>query len=221
MTELVVFAGLPSNGKSSVIKWLIERIAATDSMPAYVRLHCHPASREVALVPPERELTLVSGRVCPDHFLAAEIPHVLKWAEPRSDWLLIETAGLCARCSPFPRAAMSVFVADLTMGCAAIRRVGPMLTTCDLCVLTRADRASSAETAMAMVTARRVNPNATILLFNGLTGEGSSELWVQLCRQQNRPKAADVHDTLELRARAPQFNCSYCMGQRRVAVFES
>ncbi|MFQ9792658.1 MAG: hypothetical protein ACLRX7_05000 [Acutalibacteraceae bacterium] len=43
----------------------------------------------------------ISGDICPDHFLVSNLPELYHWAdEKQSDVLLIETAGLCHRCSP-------------------------------------------------------------------------------------------------------------------------
>ena len=221
MAKLVVFAGLPSSGKSAVIRWLAEQRTVTAQSPAYVRVYCHEGVFESPPVPIDRTRASVSARVCPDHFLATEAGKLAEWAETKSDLLLVETAGLCARCSPFPEAAVGVFVADLTMGRSAIRKVGPMLTTADVCVLTRIDRVSAAETALAAPAARRANPNCTVLPLNGLTGEGAVELEITLQQRLAavQPAESTRYDTL--RGPPPQFYCSYCLGQQRVSVFEA
>jgi Ni2+-binding GTPase involved in maturation of urease and hydrogenase len=221
VAKLVVFAGPASSGKSSVIKWLTEQLSTAEQSPAYVRVYCHEGVSESPPVPSELARAAVSGRVCPDHFLAAEAGKLIEWAEAKADLLLVETAGLCARCSPFPEAAVGVFVADLTTGRSAIKKVGPMLATADVCVLTRIDRVSAAETAMATLAARRMNSDCAVIALNGLTGEGAIELAAEVRQRVVDVERAEPGPYATLRASPPQFYCSYCMGQHRVAVFES
>ncbi len=221
VAKLVMFAGLPSSGKSSTIKWLAEQLTTEDQSPAYVRVYCHEGISETPPVPSDLARSALSGRVCPDHFLAAEAGKLAEWAEARAELLLVETAGLCARCSPFPETAVGVFVADLTMGRSAIQKVGPMLATADVCVLTRIDRVSAAETAMAAQVAARVNPAGVVVPMNGLSGEGAVELARELETRLAQVVAPESADCGSLRSSPPQFYCSYCMGQHRVAVFEA
>lgn len=221
VAKLVVVAGLASSGKSAVIKWLAARLAGAEQSPAYVRVYCHEGVSESPPVPSELARSAVTARVCPDHFLAAEAGKLVEWAGAEADLLLVETAGLCARCSPFPDAAVGVFVADLSMGRSAIQKVGPMLATADVCVLTHIDRVSAAEAAMAAQAASRVNPRCMVIPLNGLTGEGAVELSAELVQRLAAVQPSEQTRYATLRASPPQFYCSYCMGQHRVAVFEA
>ena len=142
MVQLAVFAGLPSSGKTSCIKWLASEASGDGQRPAYARVQCHASAAEPpppGLSSPAR--TWVSGSLCPDHFLAERAVELGSWATQQGGApLLLETAGWCARCSPFAQNVTGIFIADASMGCRALGKVGPMLATCDLCVLTRGDR---------------------------------------------------------------------------------
>ena len=72
MVKLVVFAHLASSGESAVIKWLAEQLTTEEQSPAYARVCCHEGGSESPPVSGELARSAVSGRVCPDHFLAAE-----------------------------------------------------------------------------------------------------------------------------------------------------
>jgi Ni2+-binding GTPase involved in maturation of urease and hydrogenase len=218
---MVLVAGLPSSGKSSAIRWLASEAGRARQSVAVARVHCfepavEPARPEVAVA----SRTWVSGAYCPDHFLVQKLPEAAEWAEQQqASLLLVETAGLCGRCSPFTQRPLALFVADLSMGRSAVQKVGPMLATCDICVLTRVDRVSWTELVMQRATVRGVNPECTVVVLNGLTGEGRRELWTEV---ERRLPCGEVraHDVGQLRCSAPQFYCSFCLGQSRVGIFQ-
>jgi Ni2+-binding GTPase involved in maturation of urease and hydrogenase len=142
------------------------------------------------------------------------LPEMRGWATGTgADLLLVESAGLCCRCSPYPVDCAAVFVADASAGRGALRKVGPMLTTCDLCVLTRPDRITPAEREMLVATARGLG-RAAVLTLDGLTGEGSDTLWARTVPLLDRPGETS------LRASLPQFYCSYCLGRERVGILD-
>jgi Ni2+-binding GTPase involved in maturation of urease and hydrogenase len=142
------------------------------------------------------------------------LPEMRGWAAGTgADLLLVESAGLCCRCSPYPVDCAAVFVADASAGRGALGKVGPMLTTCDLCVLTRPDRITPAEREMLVATARGLG-RAAVLTLDGLTGEGSDSLWARVAPLLGRP------GEMALRATLPQFYCSYCLGRERVGILD-
>lgn len=130
-----------------------------------------------------------------------------------ADLLLVESAGLCCRCSPYPFRSVAVFVADASAGRGALAKVGPMLTTCDLCVLTHPDRVTPAEREM-LAAAAHASGRVPVFGLDGLTGEGSDALWARTAALLNGPGAEG------LRAPLPQFYCSYCLGRERVGVLD-
>jgi Ni2+-binding GTPase involved in maturation of urease and hydrogenase len=216
--DCVVVAGFPSSGKSAVVRWLGRRAVRSARRPAVAALECFPAEPRPAWTVagprpvPWRRWT--SGDTCPDHALALVLPEMRDWAAGAgADLLLVESAGLCCRCSPYPFRCAAVFVADAAAGRGALGKVGPMLTTCDLCVLTRPDRVTPAERELLLATARDLG-RAAVLALDGLTGEGSDVLWRQAAALLDRP------GTESLRADLPQFYCSYCLGRERVGILD-
>ena len=216
--DCILAAGFPSSGKSAVLRWLGRRALAAARRPAVAALECFPAEPRPAWTTagpravPWRRWT--SGDTCPDHALARLLPEMRDWAaRAGADLLLVESAGLCCRCSPYPLRCAAVFVADASAGRGALAKVGPMLTTCDLCVLTRPDRVTPAEREMLLAAARDLGRTA-VLTLDGLTGEGSDALWTRTATLLDRPGEDG------LRAGPPQFYCSYCLGRERVGVLD-
>ncbi len=244
--ECVLVAGFPSSGKSAVVRSVGRQAARTGWRLALAALECFPSEPRPAWTTagpravPWRCWT--SGDLCPDHALVALLPEMHLWAAGTgADLLLVETAGLCCRCSPYPIHCAAVFVADASAGRGALGKVGPMLTTCDLCVLTRPDRITPAEREMLVATARGLG-RAAVLTLDGLTGEGSDALWARLAPLLGRSKEASGFAAsfrggpgggealgaeqppgageTALRAGLPQFYCSYCLGRERVGILD-
>ena len=59
--------------------------------------------------------------------------------------LLVETAGLCLRCSPYVDGGLGMVVLEATSGMNLPLKVGPMLSLADVAVVTKIDRVSQAE----------------------------------------------------------------------------
>ena len=216
--DCVVVAGFPSSGKSAVLRWLGRRALGSSRRPAVAALECFPSEPRPAWTTagpravPWRRWT--SGDACPDHVLALRLPEMRDWAaHERADLLLVESAGLCCRCSPYPSRGVALFAADASAGRGALAKVGPMLTTCDLCVLTRPDRVTPAEREMLLAAARDLGRTAALTL-DGLTGEGAEALWKRTTALLGRPGKDG------LRAAPPQFYCSYCLGRQRVGILD-
>lgn len=216
--DCVLVAGFPSSGKSAVVRWLGRQALQSARRPAVATLECFPSEpRPAWTVAGPRDVPWrrwTSGDRCPDHALALRLPEMRDWAERAgADLLLVESAGLCGRCSPYPVRSVAVFVADASAGRGALAKVGPMLTTCDLCVLTRPDRVTPAEREM-LVAAARAAGRAPVLGLDGLTGEGADALWTRAAALLDGPGEAG------LRAALPQFYCSYCLGRERVGILD-
>jgi Ni2+-binding GTPase involved in maturation of urease and hydrogenase len=116
--KLVIVSGTPGAGKTAVILHAL-RYLEGEHRPAVVKVDCldthdHRVYRERLGVPAIRAL---ARDMCPDHFAAYNLEHMLRWAEDEgADLLLVETAGLCLRCAPYVDACLGVCVADVTLG---------------------------------------------------------------------------------------------------------
>jgi len=150
--------------------------------------------------------------MCPDHYSIYNVDEMLEWASSQeADLLLNETAGLCLRCAPYPDRCLAVCVIDVTTGPNAPLKVGPLLTTADVVVVTKGDIVSQAEREVFRERILEVNPGCRIVEANGLTGKGAAEL-AELIR--DGPEASD---DMQLRHNPPLAICTLCAGELRVS----
>lgn len=143
----------------------------------------------------------------------ANVEQALQWGiESGFDVLITESAGLCNRCSPHIRDVLAVCVIDHLSGVHTPRKIGPMLKTADIVVLTKGDIVSQAEREVFAFRVRQVNAKAAVLPVNGLTGQGN------LLLQQHFRNALKVSSLAEnqLRFTMPAALCSYCLGETRI-----
>ena len=207
-------AGPPSCGKTSVVARACGALMASGTACAVVKFDCLQ-SRDGQLyqeagVPVS---VVFSGGLCPDHFYATNLEEAFAWAEGQSaDCFVIETAGLCNRCSPHIRGALAVCVIDNLMGIDAPEKIGPMLRMADLVIVTKGDLVSQAEREVYRYRIRQVNGKAVIRHVNGLTGQGCAELAAIMAQA---PEMDTVTDK-KLRFSMPAAVCSYCLSETRI-----
>ncbi|OJF75639.1 MAG: hypothetical protein BKP49_11045 [Treponema sp. CETP13] len=213
--NLVTISGPPSSGKTAVILKTIEALSKQKIKTAVVKFDClytdDDKLYEKAGIPVKKGL---SGALCPDHYFISNIEEVTKWGvENNFDLLISESAGLCNRCSPYIKGIKAVCVIDNLSGINTPKKIGPMLKSADIVVITKGDIVSQAEREVFASRVNTVNPRATILHVNGLTGQGSYELSTLLF-----DKAEDINTLVgkELRFPMPSALCSYCLGETRI-----
>ena len=81
--------------------------------------------------------TGLAGALCPDHFFITNVEACVQWGRKKGlDLLISESAGLCNRCSPHIRNVLAVCVVDNLSGVNTPRKIGPMLKTADVVVVT-------------------------------------------------------------------------------------
>ena len=212
--KLVTVAGPPSSGKTSVILRAAEGLSAAGINIGVVKFDCLSGDDEKryqqAGIPVK---TGLAGALCPDHFFITNIDACVQWGIKNGlDLLISESAGLCNRCSPHIRNVLAVCVVDNLSGVNTPRKIGPMLKTADVVVVTKGDIVSQAEREVFAFRVKQVNPKAAVLPVNGLTGQGI------LLVQRHLEAARDV-DTLQdarLRFSMPSALCSYCLGETRI-----
>ena len=212
--KLIVTSGPPSVGKTSVLLHAIAHLKAQGHALAVAKLDC-------LLAEDEREYeklgiattTGLSTYVCPDHYLATNIDRLIDWGRRiGTDFLIIESAGLCNRCSPHLTGVLAVTVMDVLSGMKTPRKVGPLLKSADLVVLTRGDLVSQAEREVFRAQVAMVNRRARILDVNGLTGQGTLLLAAQFGEAPPCEEGMELH----LRYPMPAAVCSFCLGEKRV-----
>ncbi len=213
--NLITISGPPSSGKTSVILKTIDSLKKRGLTTAVAKFDCLYTDDDVlyekAGIPVKKGL---SGALCPDHYFISNIEAVTKWGfENNFDLLVSESAGLCNRCSPYIKGIKAVCVIDNLSGINTPKKIGPMLKSADIVVITKGDIVSQAEREVFASRVNTVNPAATIMHINGLTGQGSYELSTLLYSDEEHVKTLKGK---ELRFPMPSALCSYCLGETRI-----
>lgn len=213
--NLVTVSGPPSSGKTSVIIKTIEAIKNRGLSVGVVKFDCLYTDDDVlyekAGVPVKKGL---SGSLCPDHYFVSNIEEVVEWGlEKEIDVLITESAGLCNRCSPYIKGVKAICVIDNLSGINTPKKIGPMLKMADVVVITKGDIVSQAEREVFASRVNSVNPKATIIMVNGLTGQGAFELSTLLYSEEDHLETVKGK---ELKFPMPSALCSYCLGETRI-----
>ncbi|MGP3777354.1 GTP-binding protein [Halanaerobium saccharolyticum] len=213
--NLVTFSGPPSSGKTAVILKTIEAIKQQGLKVGVVKFDClYTDDDELyrkAGVPVKKGL---SGSLCPDHYFVSNIEEVVQWGRERDlDLLITESAGLCNRCSPYIKDIKAICVIDNLSGINTPKKIGPMLKTADIVVITKGDIVSQAEREVFASRVSTVNPDAMVMNVNGLTGQGAFEFSTLLYDQDDH---IDTVTGKKLRFSMPSAMCSYCLGETRI-----
>lgn len=211
--QLVTVSGPPSSGKTSVIIHIIKNICKTGMHVGVIKLDCLSTEDDEVFQKVGVPIKIgLSGNLCPDHYFACNIDECQQWGvDHQFDMLIVESAGLCNRCSPHLKNVKAVCVIDNLMGVKTPRKIGPMLKMSDVVVITKGDVVSQAEREVFSFHVRQANPKAVIMQINGITGQGCFELSkIIICEEET-----DFHD-LKLRFQMPAAICSYCLGETRI-----
>jgi len=211
MVRFVIVAGTPSSGKTSVMIHTIRHLLTDGLLVAVCKIDCLQTSDDERY----RRLGIpvavgLSDYICPDHFYVANLEEVERWAKQQTaDVLILETAGLCHRCAPAVYGCLSICVIDNLIGIDTPKKVGPMLSTADIVVITKGDIVSQAEREVFRHKVETVNPRARILDLNGLTGRGSLSLKNEIINS----KRLEGISGKQLKYPMPAAICSYCAGE--------
>ncbi len=213
--NLVTFSGPPSSGKTAVILKTIEAIQNRGLNVGVVKFDClYTDDDELyakAGVPVKKGL---SGSLCPDHYFVSNIEEVVQWGrEKELDLLITESAGLCNRCSPYIKDIKAICVIDNLSGINTPKKIGPMLKTADIVVITKGDIVSQAEREVFASRVSTVNPDALVMNVNGLTGQGAFEFSTLLYDEEDDIETVKGK---KLRFSMPSAMCSYCLGETRI-----
>lgn len=213
--NLTIFSGPPSSGKTSVILKAIGAFRQRGISVGVVKFDCLYTDDDLAYqkagVPVKKGL---SGALCPDHFFVSNIEEVVQWGNRLNlDLLITESAGLCNRCSPYLKDIKGVCIIDNLSGINTPKKIGPMLKAADVVVITKGDIVSQAEREVFASRVSTVNPKATVLHVNGLTGQGAFELGSLLYDETQEVTSVQG---MQLRFAMPAALCSYCLGETRV-----
>lgn len=214
--RLVSLAGPPSAGKTSLLVKTIKELSALGLRSGAGKFDCL-SSRDAdayrrAGIPVQLGL---SANLCPDHYFISNVEAVYDWALSLAlDFLFTESAGLCNRCAPHVVGALAICVLDNLSGVDTPDKIGPMLKTADIVVVTKGDIVSQAEREVFAYRVGLANPRAEIVMANGITGQGCFDL-SQLILQ--RSTESTLHGS-RLRFPVTAAICSYCLGERKIGT---
>jgi len=212
--KFAVVAGTPGAGKTAVLTHALQHLKENDINPSVVKIDCLYTDDDERYsrvgIPVKIGL---SKDMCPDHFSIYNVEDMIQWAkESGSDYLVIETAGLCHRCSPYTKNCLGICVIDATSGPNTPRKVGPFLSTADIVVVTKGDIISQAEREIFRERVLEMNPTCKVLEVNALSGQGCAELAEEMLTTEEV-----CPDGEELRHSAPLAVCTLCVGETRVS----
>jgi Ni2+-binding GTPase involved in maturation of urease and hydrogenase len=213
--KLVIFAGPPTCGKTTVIRQVIRRMKSKNYKPAFVKIDVLFADEDETIsnefnIPTKK---IYSGELCPDHCNVVVLDEVVEWAEKvGSDYLFVETAGLCLRCSPYVENSLGIVVLESTSGMNLPRKIGPMLTLADIAVITKIDLISQAEREVFRYRVLEAAKDISIVESNALYGIGIDPIVKKI------EKTNDVVFPMFLRGNPPVGTCTICVGKKEIGA---
>lgn len=213
--NLITVSGPPSSGKTSLIIKTIENLKNRGIKVGVVKFDCLYTDDDILYekigIPVKKGL---SASLCPDHYFVSNIEEVTQWGIKEGlDLLITESAGLCNRCSPYIQDIKAICVIDNLSGINTPKKIGPMLKTADIVVITKGDIVSQAEREVFMSRVTSVNPKAITMNVNGLTGQGAFELSTLIYKEE---EGITTLKGKKLRFSMPSALCSYCLGETRI-----
>jgi Ni2+-binding GTPase involved in maturation of urease and hydrogenase len=199
--KVIICAGTSTAGKTTVLKHVIKKLKAKGHSLAFLKIDVQYADedelfRDEFAIPVKK---VYSGELCPDHCNVMVLGDAIAWAaKERAEFLLVETAGLCLRCSPYIEGSPGLVVMEATSGMNLPRKIGPMLSLADIAIITKIDLISQAERE---VFRARVN---------ALHGIGIDSIVTKLLL------APDIQFPLYLRGNPPVGTCTICVGKKEI-----
>jgi len=205
--KFIIFAGTPGSGKTSVVKYVIDELKDNYKL-FYAKFDCLKTEDDKFIAERYKISTVkkLAGELCPDHYTALKIPKIIEENQDK-DVVILETAGLCLRCSPYIKEGLGINVLDITSGNPS--RYGPILTDADVVAISKGDLISQAEREIFRANVLMVNKKATLVEVNGLTGEGATDI-VEAIQSSLEIKTKK----LTLKHSMPSALCGYCYGNR-------
>lgn len=213
--KLVIFAGPPTCGKTTVIRQVIKRMKAKNIKTSFIKIDVLYADDDTII---EKEFDIpvkkiYSGELCPDHCNVVVLDEAVEWAEKAgAEFLLVETAGLCLRCSPYVEKSLGIVILEATSGMNLPRKIGPMLTLADICVVTKIDLISQAEREVFRYRVLESAKGITIVESNALYGIGIDPI-VRKIIQTN-----EIEFPMFLRGNPPVGTCTICVGKKEIGA---
>lgn len=209
----IICAGTPTSGKTTVIKHLIKKLKEKGTEVAFLKIDVQYADedelfRETFAIPARK---VYSGELCPDHCNVMVMGDAIEWAEKeRAAYLIVETAGLCLRCSPYIEGMLGMVVMEATSGMNLPRKIGPMLSLADIAVVTKIDLISQAEREVFRSRIMEAAPSVKIAETDALHGIGLEPVLREILQ------SPEVKYPMYLRGNPPVGTCTICVGKKEI-----
>ncbi len=212
--KVIICAGPPTSGKTTVLKQVIKRLINNKYNIAYLKIDVQFADEDKLIkeefgIPTKK---VYSGDLCPDHCNVVVLGDAIRWAEKeKSDIFFVETAGLCLRCSPYIENSLGMVVLEATSGMNLPRKIGPMLSLADIAVVTKIDLISQAEREVfrARITE---TAKAVIIETDALHGINIHHIVKRIEEMQ------EIKEPLLLRGNPPMGTCTICVGKKEIGM---
>jgi Ni2+-binding GTPase involved in maturation of urease and hydrogenase len=211
--KLVVVAGPPSAGKTALIKQVVANLQS-ELKVAFLKIDVVKAFEDVELENEFGILTrkIYSGDLCPDHAGVMVLGDALEWAAGnRTELFVVESAGLCLRCSPYLNQGLGVIVLSAISGIHTPEKMGAMVSLADIAVLTKIDLVSQAEREVLIQKIKEVHPQIIMMETNALQGTSLQRLY-RLIRESPEIEP----DSLLLKGNPPIGTCTICVGKKEI-----
>jgi Ni2+-binding GTPase involved in maturation of urease and hydrogenase len=211
--KLLVIAGPPSVGKTSLTKQIIKHFQKEIKI-AYLKIDVVKAFEDIELRKEFKILTkkVYSGDLCPDHAGVMIMGDAIEWAESNhTDLFIIESAGLCLRCSPYLNQGLGIIVLSSIAGIHTPEKMGAMVSLADIAVVTKIDLISQAEREVLIQKIKEVHPEIILLETNALQGTSLQRLYDLIEKSPPIDK-----ETLLLKGNPPLGTCTICVGKKEI-----
>jgi len=211
--KLVVIAGPPSAGKTALIKQIVKRFK-DEVRVAFLKIDVVRAYEDIELNKEFNIMTkkIYSGDLCPDHAGVMVMGDAIEWADNNgADLFIVESAGLCLRCSPYLNQGLGIIVLSSISGIHAPEKMGAMVSLADIAVVTKIDLVSQAEREVMIQKIKEVHRNIILLETNALQGTSLHRLYDLIRNSRDIDK-----DSLFLKGNPPLGTCTICVGKKEI-----
>lgn len=211
--KLLVIAGPPSSGKTSLVKQIVKKMRHEMKI-AFFKIDVVKAFEDVELNKEFGILTrkFCSGDLCPDHAGVMVLGDAVEWAEKNgTELFIVESAGLCLRCSPYLNQGLGIIVLSSIAGIHAPEKMGCMVTLADIAVVTKIDLVSQAEREVLVQKIKETHSDLILMETNALQGTSLHRLY-EIIRNSGDIDA----ETLVLKGNPPLGTCTICVGKKEI-----
>lgn len=211
--RLLVIAGPPSAGKTSLTKQIIKRFK-NEIKIAYLKIDVVKAYEDIELHKEFNILTkkIYSGDLCPDHAGVMVLGDAVDWAEANgAELFIVESAGLCLRCSPYLNQGLGIVVLSSISGIHAPEKMGAMVSLADIAVVTKIDLVSQAEREVLIQKIHEIHRKVILFETNALQGTSLQRLYELI-----KDSPPIEKDSLVLKGSPPLGTCTICVGKKEI-----